>query len=255
MDEAGTSLMGGILHQAGYYMGENLYPPRHSNPRGFFENAFINQINENILTSFDYNKLNQKDQKTETTLSPFSPGDGHRWLTYINKDVTVSCKDESVLNDIRHATSQINYAYKDPRFNYTLGTWYPFVDNSVIFICIFREPEVTIRSVLLECSTAEYLSGFSINAHIAERIWSNSYLHLLNHYNSLPQDRFIFIHYKQLLSGEKLDKISEVLGCMLNSNFISKDLNRVRSNLPVSYSTEIIYNKLCSLANYKPIYQ
>ncbi|NIM13858.1 MAG: sulfotransferase family protein, partial [Candidatus Aminicenantes bacterium] len=43
---SGTSMIAGILHKAGYFMGDNLYPPRSANPKGFFENWEINEINE-----------------------------------------------------------------------------------------------------------------------------------------------------------------------------------------------------------------
>ena len=39
---SGTSMIAGILHKAGYFMGDNLYPPRSANPKGFFENWEIN---------------------------------------------------------------------------------------------------------------------------------------------------------------------------------------------------------------------
>ena len=50
---SGTSLMAGILLNSGYYLGDDLYPARESNPTGFFENSFINGINEQILKNYD----------------------------------------------------------------------------------------------------------------------------------------------------------------------------------------------------------
>jgi hypothetical protein len=38
---SGTSLASGILSKAGYYMGENLMPATHTNPKGFFESFDI----------------------------------------------------------------------------------------------------------------------------------------------------------------------------------------------------------------------
>nr|NQU92389.1 hypothetical protein [Bacteroidota bacterium] len=249
---SGTSLMGGILHDAGYYLGDDLYPPRHSNPKGFFENAFINGINEQILRKYDYSRLFPNSLNIEKGLSPYNPGEGHRWLTYINKDIEISNVDESILKDIKEAVSYKNFAYKDPRFNYTLNVWNPFLEKDVQFLCVFREPAITINSVKIECETAEYLSGFSISSALIEEIWCNSYLYLLKSFEKSNPEKITFIHYKQLLSGEVLGLLSDKLEVSLSSNFISGDLNRVRKMKPVSSITTQIYRNLCKLASYYP---
>ena len=46
---SGTSMLAGILHQSGYFLGEGLYKPQESYPKGFFEYRSINSINEAIL--------------------------------------------------------------------------------------------------------------------------------------------------------------------------------------------------------------
>jgi len=33
---SGTSMVAGTLAKSGYFMGDNLYPARESNPKGFF---------------------------------------------------------------------------------------------------------------------------------------------------------------------------------------------------------------------------
>ncbi len=134
---SGTSLMGGILHQAGYYMGEELYPPRHSNPKGFFENAFINGINERILAKYDYAVLHNDIPVLGKTCSPYNPGTGQRWLTYIPENVNIAKLDELSEVEIKKAVSIEGYAYKDPRFNYTLGLWNKYIDKDTYFyLCI-----------------------------------------------------------------------------------------------------------------------
>jgi hypothetical protein len=46
---SGTSMVAGLFRNAGYFMGDKLHEPRHSNPLGFFEDAAVNNINESIL--------------------------------------------------------------------------------------------------------------------------------------------------------------------------------------------------------------
>ena len=53
MHRSGTSALMGVLHRLGVDLGSNYLNPSDDNPRGFFENYNIVQINENILNSFN----------------------------------------------------------------------------------------------------------------------------------------------------------------------------------------------------------
>jgi len=46
---SGTSMLAGCLAKSGYFMGDNLYPAREANPKGFFEDPEINAINEMLI--------------------------------------------------------------------------------------------------------------------------------------------------------------------------------------------------------------
>jgi hypothetical protein len=249
---SGTSLMGGILHQAGYYMGEDLYPPRISNPMGFFENAVINRINERILAQYDYCLRYKYWPPFEKKWSPFNPGEGHRWLSYIPEDIEIVNTPDLIGESIKQILSRSGFAYKDPRFNYTLFVWEPYLSGETLFICLFREPEITIRSVLIECETAEYLSDFAITQELSENLWINSYLHLLKKMDTINPNRFIFIHYQQLLTGEIIPYLSDILQVKLDHGFINPNLNRTPKGLTVSDKTINIYRKLCDLALFEP---
>jgi len=248
---SGTSLMGGILHQAGYYMGEDLYPARHSNPVGFFECALINGINEEILSPFDYKNQNIDYPKLDKTHSPYAPGIGHRWLSYIPEKTQISFHNHLVEQQIKESVSISNYAYKDPRFNYTLNTWMPFLKKDTLFLCMFRNPSDTIDSVVKECSTAEYLADFTITQKLTEMLWQNSYSHLLHIVKQNPDRKFVFIHYNQLLDGSVMDMLSSILMADINSYFVDNSLNRTSSNYIINRKTQRIYKHLCQLANYK----
>jgi hypothetical protein len=248
---SGTSLMGGILHQAGYFLGEGLYPPRHSNPKGFFECAFINGINERILQPYDYNLRNILSPVPGIFYSPFIPGEGHRWLTYIQKEIRVKSSDSLIHGDISKAVEVKNFAYKDPRFNYTLDVWMPYLKEDTVFICMFRNPADTVASVIRECASAEYLSSFTIDNQLAEQLWINSYNHLLRKVTSTFSKQFIFIHYQQLLSGSILEKLSDKLQAKIDGQFIEKSLNRTQTMYKVCHETRVLYEKLCTLAEYE----
>ena len=248
---SGTSLMGGILNDAGYFLGENLYPPRDSNPKGFFENDFINGINEHILETYNITQLHNQIQFVDKPLSPFKPGYGQRWLMYLPTEIPVTKVIPQIGKEITIAIQHKNFAYKDPRFNYTLRAWLPFLDQKTIFICMFREPGITLSSVLKECNTADYLRDFYIDTDLAEKIWCLSYSHLLEAVKYIGLSRFHFIHYRQLLMGEALSYLSDALDTTLNGQFTDIILNRTSSSINVKTDTGTLYQRLCELAGFK----
>jgi len=246
---SGTSLMGGILHHAGYYMGDDLYPGRDSNPKGFFENAVINGINEKILENCDYALIHPDHPGSDKLCSPYHPGEGHRWLSFIPPEIEISAGTEDINNEILKAVSNNGFAYKDPRFNYTLNTWAPYLDKDIHLICMFRDPATTIQSILTECKQADYLTGFWITRDLAEELWVNSYTHLFQNLARLSPDQVSFVDYRQLLSGAALPALSKKLGISLSDEFTSTELNRTTTGASVGMKATAIYQKLRNLAN------
>ncbi|MCX6267470.1 MAG: sulfotransferase [Bacteroidetes bacterium] len=247
---SGTSMMGGILYHSGYFMGENLYPSRESNPKGFFENDFINGINERILANYDYISIRKDLDPINYKSSPYNPLYGQRWLSYIAPETLITQIDDSISSDIQKAVAVPVFAYKDPRFNYTLPLWQKHMPGDVVYICMFRSPDVTAESVLRDCKTADYLSGFHINREIIFDLWNNSYQRVLKNLNREPGQKMIFVHYDQLMSKEILPELSSKLETGLDSDFISPELNRSRSTTLAPKHTIELYEKLCKLSGF-----
>lgn len=240
--------MGGILDHSGYFLGDNLYPPRDTNPTGFFENAYINGINEDILMNVDFVRLNLKNPLMVTQYSPFQPGYGQRWLSFILPEKIIQNSDEGIGERIRYALSCKGFAYKDPRFNYTLGVWNSFLPEDTMFICLFRQPDIVVASVIKECRTADYLHDFSISEELAFQLWMNNYSHILTHYFPFLHDRMIFVHYSQILDGTAIPRIEASLEVTLETSLISRQLNRSRPTGRIPRDAQILYEQLCNLA-------
>ncbi len=251
---SGTSLMGGILHRSGYYMGDKLYKPRHSNPKGFFENAIINGINEQILEPFDYVNFYPNSHSFNKAYSPFKPRRGQRWLSFIMPDLNIECNDTTILREINHEIKKKKFAYKDPRFVFTLKIWEEYIDDECVFICLFREPTTTINSVLKECRSVDYLADFYIDLDLASVLWKNYYQRVLKYMEKFPKEKFFLIHYDQILQGTGLEQLSEILQTNLNTSFIEVNLNRSRPSNTSKSGLSEIYSKLCEKANYMVYY-
>jgi hypothetical protein len=247
---SGTSLLGGIMHQAGYYMGDNLYKPHLSNPKGFFECHEINEINEIILSGYYvYSKWSpvqtflKKGNQPET--SAF-----YRWLASINPDVTIRNDNKRIANRIKEALSKKPYCYKDPRLCYTLPVWNPYLVDDTVLVCVFREPHNTVKSILNECKTREYLRGFHLTQRKAFQLWNNIYLHVLKNASELKREIF-FIHYRQIIDGSGLPPLENKLETRLDREFADFTLNRSVSNEKIPASSLEIYRDLCRRADYR----
>lgn len=232
-------MLGGILHDAGYYMGENLYPGNIANPKGFFENEVINGINEKILKQFCPD-------------SRFSNIQMQRWLMALDAEAQVTCTDENVLEKIAQQVHPTPFCYKDPRFSYTYPVWQPFLPENTKILVVFRSPQETMKSIIQECINAEYLSDLYIDEEHAYKVWESVYSHILTYAET---NRFLFVHFQQLLSGEVLPGLSQFLGVEVAGDFVDKSLSRTKVNKEiVPQSCVDLYNKLCGLAGYgKPL--
>lgn len=246
---SGTSMMGGILHQAGYFLGDDLYPGRDSNPKGFFENAEINGINEKILEEYDsfQGKLKRRFLGRSTI---YAPGTGQHWLMSLEKEVDIVCENAKLLKRIENAVQKQPFGYKDPRFSYTLPVWKKYLPEDTKFIVMFRAPDVTANSIVKECTTVKYLNSLKMDYTIAMESWVSVYKHVFKHYE-MDKGNFIFLHYDQIYHGDGLEQLERFLDTSFDHSFVEKSLKRSQNHHHVSPEAQDVYRQLCQLAGYR----
>ncbi len=245
---SGTSLVAGMLHQAGYYMGEKLHLPRDSNPKGFFEWYRINRINEDILAAHDRRGVKERFFRTVLKKRTVDfPGRSQRWLMAIPENVPVAAVPAGLEAEMRAVLIHEPYAYKDPRFSYTLPAWAPHLKAGTVFLCVFRDPAVTVASILKECRSQEYLADLLISRRAAYRVWIAMYRHIVD--RLLPRFKDIqFVHYRQILDGSAIGRLEQALQAKLDGNFADPRLARTRSRDRVPRAAADLYARLCRLA-------
>ena len=112
---SGTSLAAGLFANSGYFMGDNLYGARESNPKGFFEDPEINSINEEIIVSIP------SDSHFDDVLEQ-----GQGWLARIAPDASFTGTTE-ILQRIQALVKRQLFCFKDPRFSYAIPVWRPYL--------------------------------------------------------------------------------------------------------------------------------
>ena len=248
---SGTSMVAGILHQAGYYMGDKLHKPEPSNPKGFFEWMAINQINEQILAPYVNSGLAGKFfatfLKKGTVYNPV--GRNQRWLLSLPVETEVNCLFPQVEADMKKVLTKEPFCYKDPRFSYTLPVWGKFLKPDTVFICVFREPDITVNSILKECRARQYLGNLYITRRMAYSVWFNVYSHILSKH-AKKFNNFVFVHYDQIYNGTALPMLSKMLDVPLQKDFVDEGLKRTAPGGVVPEKAKVLYRRLCESANY-----
>jgi hypothetical protein len=228
---SGTSLLAGVLHDQGYFLGEDLYvDPSPSNPKGFFEDREVNDINEALLGQAPSQGLRL----------------GQRWLLALSE--VPQLESRPTLDErIRRVTSRHPFCFKDPRFCYTLPVWRSSLCDAAS-LCVFREPTRTANSIVKECSSVQYLSDVEMSFDRALDIWTSMYRCVVE--GLVGSGDWLFVHYDQILDGSAFTRLGEMLGIQVTSAFADPALRRSAIAGSAGGEATSIYEELCLRANY-----
>jgi hypothetical protein len=172
------------------------------------------------------------------------------WLAALPLDVTIR-PHQRYASRMRAHVSNEPYCFKDPRFDYTVPAWLPYL-RDVVFVCVFRHPAQTAASIVAECTKRRYLSNLKMTRERALDIWSCHYLHILEKHMS--QGDWLFLHFEQALERRGLDRLHDALGARIDPSFPEHKLSlhqRERSDGEVPDEALGIYSRLCNLAGHQ----
>ncbi len=123
-------------------------------------------------------------------------------------------------------------------------------EENVVYICVFREPERTIDSLI---TASKGYHDVTLSEERAANIWYQMYSHILENHSA--RGEWLFLHFNQITEGEGMSKLKEALHIAdgLDSSFPDKKLCKSKSETrEVSPKIKEMYQKLCARANYKP---
>jgi hypothetical protein len=233
---SGTSMVAGLFRSAGYFQGTQLHEPRPSNPRGFFEDAEVNDTNEVLLRLL----VPERCTKRAIEYLADSPGRGQHWLARIPLDEEISAAPGA--NDrIGNVLANRPFCLKDPRFCYTLHLWRQQAPDARM-ICVFRHPQVVVASILREISIMPYLENFALSVRQAFELWRLMYSHVLRRH-ALTGD-WLFVEYNDLFLSSALDRLAHFSEAAIDREFPARDLDRSKGILAVDPVACELYDEL-----------
>jgi hypothetical protein len=241
---SGTSMVGGLFHGAGAYMGPDLLPPLRGNPKGLFESSAISQANESCFAHAV--RVRPTSNLGKVLFWPrLAPG--QLWLAELTLGTKVRDPAQRTREEIERWTSHQPFAFKDPRFCYSLDAWRPWLEDCV-FVCVFREPGRTADSILRECREERYLRNVRMTRDRALRVWERMYEWVLRRHAG--RGEWVFVHYDQVVNGVGVKRLAEAMDANLDADFAERGLSRASAYGDVPTSARTLYEELCDRARH-----
>lgn len=243
---SGTSMVAGLFRDAGYFMGEKLIPADESNPRGYYQSERVVFINERLLEAVDHPAARKVARRVagEVTVPAAT-----RWLLALDPDRTIR-STPALRRRMRDVLSRQPYCFKDPRFSYTLEAWRPELDDPR-FVCVVRHPREVAQSVLRHAERRGYRDLPGLDRDRVLRVWRSCYRYLLERHLRDPE-RWLFVHYDQVLDRRRIDELSRFAGAQADPSFVDRDLHRAGAGGdPLDRETLELYGTLCRRADHE----
>jgi GT2 family glycosyltransferase len=229
---SGTSMVTGALARAGYHLGESLHVARAANPKGFFEAAEVNDLNDELLANM---------------LPADSPlVAGQRWLGVPRADAQPT-PTTGQARTLRRLVARRPFCFKDPRFSFTLPAWREAAPDAGL-VCVFRHPAATAVSMVEEVASAKYLAGVAFDTADALALWTATYRAILEKHAASGD--WLFLHYDQVLAGDGLARLGAFTGAAVDASFPDGNLRRDPPQLDVPAEALALYAELCARAGH-----
>lgn len=237
---SGTSMVAGVLRNSGYYLGDDYIRPRAANPKGFFEDSIVNNINEDILTY----SLRHRVSGMLTSYLPYrvraslrlEMPKGALWLAAVHPRTHMAAPP-GIDDRIKERVQRVPFCYKDPRLSYTLDIWQRWVPEGTRYVVVFRDPVVTAKSIVREVSESAHLHCIGMSMSRALRAWGYMYERVLCRERRAAD--YLFVHYDRIASGEATEVISRFLGVAVDASFADKRISRTECPASIADRTEV----------------
>lgn len=208
---SGTSVVAGLLADAGLDPGRDLIPASPANPTGYFESAAVNRLNDELLLPH-----------LPRSLVPVP----HRlaWLAALPAPVATPA-GAAQRERMRALLPRRPFCLKDPRLSYTLGAWRTELPPGTVFVCVFRDPARVAESVVRDARrNPDYYAGYAPSPVGVWAAWKCMYRAILDHHSR--SGAWAFIDADALLASRDTGALARIAGRDVPAARIDASLNR-----------------------------
>lgn len=220
---SGTSLTALLLARAGYHVCSRSNPADEGNPFGYFEDLDVIATNEAILKSTYRSARQRFSRALEHKPNISRPG---AWLLDLDyrrlRDVHLGSAHEK---KFRKFFARAPFAYKDPRFSFTLGALARLIPANTGYICIFRHPLPTVSSTKKHALR----NRVALDDRYCLDVWEAHYRCLLEQQRQVG-GRWLFVSYETLIGGNAISRMEEFLNVQLDHGLVKRDLSRCQAD-------------------------
>lgn len=191
MHRSGTSALTGVLSKFDVYLGHHLMSKNKFNPKGYFENDFLCEINDQLLVEMD------------------SSWDD---IFYLEEKIKNACSFELLKSKIKKELSGHSLiAIKDPRISFLFPLYQRALkelDVEIKVVIAFRNPEEVAHSLMTR-------DGFSLEKGML--LWVHHFLFAEKFSRGFPR---ILVDFDQLIKEPR--QVISLISEKLSIDFISK---------------------------------
>jgi hypothetical protein len=218
---SGTSMVAGLFRNSPAHMGNRSYEATESNPRGYFEDREVNEVNDLLIaSSWQWRATRLVGRR----LAPPAHLDPRAYFVAAPRWVWPNRPSGPLLARMRRLLDQRPFCYKDPRFNVTLPSWRRVLPDGTRFIVVFRDPGRTITSLMRFAAAEDYSPPLPLTPEWCRIAWLRTYDRLLNRYSR--RGEWLFVEYDDVLSGRAIDAIRSFTGVEPDTTQIEASLSR-----------------------------
>lgn len=175
---SGTSLVAGLLADAGLVTGHRLIPASPANPTGFHEDLDVNALNDELLAPH----LGPEHDASGTRLA---------WLAALGGPLRLDATPGQRVR-MAHLLRHRPACLKDPRLSHTLGAWRPELPADTALIAVFRHPASAIRSVQREAGRdPTYYADFALDDDHLAAMWAAANRRILDEHAAVGTWTFV----------------------------------------------------------------
>jgi hypothetical protein len=218
---SGTSVAGLLLARAGYHVYSSTYAPDEANPLGYFEDVEVNSTNDAILEPFYRSVWGRLSRMLKGKPQLPLP---QAWLLDLHP-IHIATLSLQPIHAARFGQlfARTPFAYKDPRFSFTLGALSPLIPKGTRYLCVFRDPLQVVESSQKHACRC----GLDVDDKYCFAVWEAHYRCLLEHHRRFG-GQWLFVSHEQLIGGAAIPRMEDFLRTRLDRTLIKPELSRAK---------------------------